>query len=197
MMPSQSRQQACLDLWHISNFCPHVRILVCSLNAVEDIASLRVVAVHLGVLQDKRMIQERARVWTCVKKGVAVAVDERVDTQVRWEWKRCTDTHQHLVLLAGFANLPGQMSDHENAGDASQDHIAVFLGKYNHLGSRCTRECRGEGKKRQKNNETKQRLRQEEVTFVLNKTSIKQSSHLKYIRKSFYREHWWLQTTAQ
>lgn len=138
-MQSQPRQQVCLDLWHISNFCPHVRILVCTLNAVEDIASLRVVAVHLGVLQDKRMIQEKAQVWTCVNKGVAVVMDERVDTQARWEWKRSTDTHRHLVLLAGFANLPGQMSDHENAGDACKYHIAVFLGKYNHLGSSCTR----------------------------------------------------------
>lgn len=65
---------------HVCHFCPHVRILVCTLNAVEDIPSLRVVAVHLGVLRDKSMFlhnelesaQANARARTYMNKGVAV-----------------------------------------------------------------------------------------------------------------------------
>lgn len=55
MMRSRSRQQLCLNVCLMCYVCPHVRILVCTLNAVEDIPSLRVVAVHLGVLQNKSM----------------------------------------------------------------------------------------------------------------------------------------------
>lgn len=39
-----------------------------------------------------------------------------------------------IVLLAGFANFIGQMSDHYDTGNASQHHISILFGKHNHPG---------------------------------------------------------------
>lgn len=43
-----------------------------------------------------------------------------------------TSSHIYLVLLAGFANFNGQMSNHGNTGNPSQHHVAVFFGEYHH-----------------------------------------------------------------
>lgn len=41
----------------------------------------------------------------------------------------------YVVLLAGFANFDGQMSNHDHTGNTSQHHVSILFRKRNHPGN--------------------------------------------------------------
>lgn len=45
-----------------------------------------------------------------------------------------TAAHRDVVLLPSFANFDSQVSHHDHAGEACQNHVSILFGKDNHLG---------------------------------------------------------------
>lgn len=210
MMLSQSRQQVC---WNICYTClisvptyvfwcarwMQLKIFPVSGSSLYILGYCKSKACFFTMrMETHQRVMKREHTWTKVSLWWRMSGWTHHSGSSGRRAAKSSDTHLHLVLLAGFANLPGQMSDHDHAGDACEYHIAVFLGKYNHLGSSCTRQFRG----KQRHNMliaaiTANHGKRVHSCQTRRKTEIKQSYHMKRDRKTFHVEDWWLQTTAQ
>lgn len=80
------------------------------------------------------------RIWGYVNKAVAMMMLEWVEADQwggagGWGHQQGPAAHRYFVLLPGYANFHGQMSDHDHAGDTGECHIAIFFGEDNHPGA--------------------------------------------------------------
>lgn len=101
-----------INLYYYRHRLWYLRVLVWTLDAVEDDPSFRVIAVHLGILKTQSRFQKRF--GGDLKHANA-------------------DAHRDFVLLPGFAHFNSQVSHHDHAGEARQNHVSILFGKNNHL----------------------------------------------------------------
>lgn len=125
----------------------YLRVLMCTLDAVEDISRFWVITVHLRILSDTerkkcqqtRLAQRvaeggsRRSLYFKIKGSAPVCGPERPSRRnfdsffPAIHFNLSHSTYIDFVLLAGFANFHRQVCNHEHAGDSGENHKAILL----------------------------------------------------------------------